>query len=210
MSIGAPITKKRPFKKLKTLSFLASFILKVKTADIFNFLSEKYFGKGLLFLKFWLTRVNYCWNYGLSNLLFRFFRFRLGHLSNRQTKIIENSIIYFWKLTPKQVFGESFKFFDPPTTKWRSFKLFSKLKGNHILMANFPKFLKYQTFCLIELHNVSKGQLVERIFKLRKSCVYDSGSSNIQLLKFWLFNFGLPTFKQILLRILWKNFQVSR
>ena len=37
-----------------------------------------------------------------------------------------------------------------------------------------------------------------------------TGSSNIQLLKFWLFNFGLPTFKQILLRILWKNFQVSK
>ena len=97
ISMGAPITKKRPFKKLEILSFLASFISKIKTADIFNFLSVKYFGKGLLFLKFWLIRVNYCWNYGPLNLLFRFFRFRLGHLNNRQTKIAENSTIYFLK-----------------------------------------------------------------------------------------------------------------
>ena len=40
-------------------------------------------------------------------------------------------------------------------------------------MANFSKFHKYQTFGLIELHNVSKGQLADRIFKLWKSCVYD-------------------------------------
>ena len=129
---------------MKILSFLAPFISKIKTADIFNFLSVKYFGKGLLFLKFWLIRVNYCWNYGPLNLLFRFFRFRLGHLSNRQTKIAENSTIYlFWKLTPKQVFGESFKFFDPPTTKWLSFNFFAKLNVNPILMANFSKLRKY-------------------------------------------------------------------
>ena len=71
------------------------------------------------------------------------------------------------------MFGESFKFFDPPTTKWRSFKFFAKLNGNHILMANFSKFRKYQTFGLIELHNLSKGQLADRIFKLWKSCVDD-------------------------------------
>ena len=150
---------------MKILSFLVLFISKMKTADIFNFLSVKYFGKGLLFLKIWHIRVNYCWSYGPSNLLFRFFRYRLGHLDNRQTKIAENST--------KQVFVRSLKFFDPPTTKWRSFKFFAKLNGNHILMANFSKFHKYQTFGLIELHNVSKGQLADRIFKLWKSCVYD-------------------------------------
>ena len=51
ISIGSAITVKRPFKKLKILFFLASFISKIKTADIFNFLSVKYFDKGLLFLK---------------------------------------------------------------------------------------------------------------------------------------------------------------
>ena len=95
ISIGAPI------KKLKILSFLTSFISKIKTADIFNFLSVKYFGNGLLLLKFWLVRVNYCWNYGPLNLLFCFFRFRLGHLNNRQTKIGENSTIYFLKANTK-------------------------------------------------------------------------------------------------------------
>ena len=71
------------------------------------------------------------------------------------------------------MFGESFKFFDPPTTKWRSFKFFAELNGNHILMPNFSKFRKYQTFGLIELHNLSKVQLADEIFKLLKSCVYD-------------------------------------
>ena len=63
------------------------------------------------------------------------------------------------------MFGESWKFFDSPTTKRRSFKFFEKLNGNHILMANFPKLRKYQTSGLIELHNLSKGQLDDRIFK---------------------------------------------
>ena len=47
-----------------------------------------------------------------------------------------------------------------------------KLNRNHILITNFPKLCKYQTFDLIELHNLSKCQLVDRIFKLWKSCVY--------------------------------------
>ena len=97
ISIGPPITEKRPFKKLKILSFLVAFISKIKTADVFNFLSVKYFGKGLLFLKIWHIKVNYCWSYEPPNLLFRFFRYRLGHLDNRQTKIAENSTIHFFE-----------------------------------------------------------------------------------------------------------------
>ena len=162
---------------MKILSFLAPFISKIKTVDIFNFLSFRYFSKGLLFLKTLHIRVNYCWNYGLSNLLFRFFRCRIGHLNNRQTKIVENwTILDFRKLTSEQVFGESFKFFDSPTTKWRSFKFFAKLNGNRILMANCSKLRKYQTFGFIELHNLSKDQLPDTIFKLWKSSVYDHRS----------------------------------
>ena len=101
ISIGPRIKEKLPFKKLKILSFLAPFISKIKTADIFNFLSVKYFGKGLLFLKIWHIRVNYCWSYGPSNLLFRFFRYPLGHLDNRQTKLAENSAIQFLKADTK-------------------------------------------------------------------------------------------------------------
>ena len=57
ISIVPPITEKRPFKKLKILSFLVPFISKIKTADIFNFVSVKYFGKGLLLRKTWHIRV---------------------------------------------------------------------------------------------------------------------------------------------------------
>ena len=109
--IGTCITEKLPFKNWKFCPFwkFFPFISKTKTGDIFNFLSVKYFGKSLLFLKIWHIRVNYCWSYGPSNLLFRFFRYRLGHLDKRHTKIAENSTIYFfWKLAPKQVFLESF------------------------------------------------------------------------------------------------------
>ena len=123
ISTGPRITEKLPLKKLKILSFLAPFISKIETADIFNFLSVKYFGKGLLFLKIWHIKVSYCWSYGPLHLLFRFFRYPLGHLDNRQTKIAENSTIYFLRADTK-MFAESFKVFDPPITKWRSFKFF--------------------------------------------------------------------------------------
>ena len=183
--IGPPITEKRRFKKLKILSFLGAFISKIKTVDIFNFLSVKYFNNFLLFLKTWHIRVSYCWNYRSSNLLFRFCRCYLGHLNNRQTKIAENwTIHFFWKLTSKKVFGESFKFFDPPPTKRRSFKLFAKLIANHILVANFFKLRKYQTFGFIELHNLRKCQLANAIFKLWKRSVYDYRAVKPSTLKF--------------------------
>ena len=87
--------------------------------------------------------------------------------------------------------GKSFKYFDPPTTKWRPFHFFFvKLNGNHILMTNFSKLRNYQIFGLMELHNLSKGQLADRIFKLWKSCVYDYRAVEQKLLKFWLFNFS--------------------
>ena len=125
---------------MKILFFLASFISKIKTADIFNFLSVKYFDKGLLFLKIWHIRVNYCRNYEPSNLLLCFFHNHLCHL-NKNSRRLDNTL--FWKLTRKQLFGASFNFFDRPTTKWRSFKFFVKLNGNHIIMVNFPR----RTFC---------------------------------------------------------------
>ena len=87
------------------------------------------------------------------------------------------------------MFDESFKFFDPPTTKWRSLRFFVKLNGNHILMANFSKLRKYQTFGFIELHNLSKGQFIE-YSSYEKSLFTITGPSIIQLLIFWLFNFS--------------------
>ena len=83
--------EKRPFKNLKILSSLVPFIPKKKD-DIFNFLSVKYFDKRLSFPKIWHVWVKYCWNYGPSNLLFRFTRHILQPPKNRQKKI--NSLIY--------------------------------------------------------------------------------------------------------------------
>ena len=95
ISIGPPITEEQPFKKLKILSFMVPFISKIKTADMFNFLSIKYFGKGLLFLKTWHIRVNYCWNYEPLNLLFCFFRYRLDILITDRQK---------WQKTREYIF----------------------------------------------------------------------------------------------------------
>ena len=57
-------------------------------------------------------------------------------------------------------------------------------------MANFSKYFKYQTFGLIELRNLSKGQLADRIFKFEKAVFTITSSSNIHFLKFWHFNFS--------------------
>ena len=83
--------------KLKILSFLVPFISKIKTVDIFNFLSVKQFSKGLLFLKIWHIRVSYCWNYGPWNLLFCFFCCRLGYLNSKPTKSAETWTIHFFE-----------------------------------------------------------------------------------------------------------------
>ena len=89
---------------LKTENFVlfSTFYFKNKSSWHFNFLSVRYFGKGLFFLKIWHIIVNYCWSYGPSNLLFHVFPYCFGHLDNRQTKTAENwAIHFFWKLTPK-------------------------------------------------------------------------------------------------------------
>ena len=163
---------------MKILSFLASFISKTKTDDIFNFLSVKYFSKSLLFLKISHIRVNYCWSYGLPNLLFRFFRYRLGNLDKRQAKIAENSTIFFFKASTKASVSWKFQVLWPthPTQNDGSLNFFI-----HILMVNFSKL---QTFGLTELNNMSKGQLADRIFKLWKSCAYDYQGVELYFLKF--------------------------
>ena len=119
ISIRPRITEKLPFKKLKTLSFLAFFYFKNENSSHFQFYITLIYRQRCVFLKIWHIRVNYCWSYRPSNLLFRFFRCRLGHLDNRQEKIAENT---------KQRFVESFKVFDPPTTKWWSFKFFCEIE----------------------------------------------------------------------------------
>ena len=89
-SIGPLITEKRSFKKWKILPTFARFISKIKKPDIFNFPSIKYFVKRFLFLKIWNLRVNYCRNYGLSNLLFYFTGHNLEKLNNGQRETAVN------------------------------------------------------------------------------------------------------------------------
>ena len=70
-------------------------------------------------------------------------------------------------------------------------------------MANFSKFHKYQTFGLTELHNLNKGQLADRTFKLWKSCVYNYRAVEHK-------TFEIPTFqKNFIKNFMKKNFQVS-
>ena len=97
ISIGLLITEKRSFKKLKILSILARFISKIKKPDIFNFPSIKYFVKCFLFLKIWNVRVNYCGNYGPSNLLFCFTGHNLEKLNNRQREPAVNSLVHYFE-----------------------------------------------------------------------------------------------------------------
>ena len=79
---------------MEILSSLAPFISKIKRADIFNFLSVKYFDKRLSFPEIWHIRVKYCWNYGPSNLLFCFTWHTLQRPKKRQRKIAINSLLY--------------------------------------------------------------------------------------------------------------------
>ena len=50
--------------------------------------------------------------------------------------------------------AKSLKLFGPPTTKWQPCKVFSKLNGNHLLMANIVKRHEYQTFGFMKMHHM--------------------------------------------------------
>ena len=132
-----------------------TFLLKIEN---FVFFGVFYFkNKTIWHFQVWPIKANYCWSYGLPNLLFRFFRYHLGHFDNRQTKIVENSTIHFLKANTKISAWWKFQGLCSPTTKLGSFIFFAELNGNHILMANFSKLCEYQPFVLIELHNLNKA-----------------------------------------------------
>ena len=86
-------------------------------------------GKGLSYLKNWGIWVNYCWNYGPSKLLLHFIEYRLDQLNSKHNSSKLGNTV-FWRLLSKEMSAESLKFFGPPTTKWRPWKIFAKLKGN--------------------------------------------------------------------------------
>ena len=97
ISIGILITERQPFKRMKILSILARFISKIKKPDVFNFSSIKYFVKCFLFLKTWNVSVNYCGNYGPSNLSFCLSEHNLEKLNNRQRKTAVNSLVHYFE-----------------------------------------------------------------------------------------------------------------
>ena len=89
------------------------------------------------------------------------------------------------------------KFFDLPTTKWQPFKFFSKLNGNHFLMANIFNLHKYQTFGLLKIHNMSKSLICQQKIQFVKKLGLQSSYFLI-----WPF-FIFPNFKWLLSKIIW-------
>ena len=127
----------------------------------------KYLDKGLSYLKRWGIAVNYCWNYRPSKLLLHFMEYRLDQLNSKNTKIAVNSEIQYLECCfLKEMSAKSLKFFGPPTTKWRPCKIFAKLNGNHLLMANIFKLHEYQKFGLMKIHNMCKNRFANKIFSL--------------------------------------------
>ena len=124
-------------------------------------------GKGLSYLKKWGIRVKYCWNDGPSKLLLHFIEYPLDQLNSKHTKNsskLSNTV--FSRLLSKEISAKSLKFFGPTITKWRPCKIFSKLNGNHLLMANILKLHEYQTFGLTKIHNMCKIWFANKTFSL--------------------------------------------
>ena len=156
---------------MKNLCFFGGVFFKIKIADILNFQWIKYLGKGLSYLKNWGIGVYYCWNYGPRKLLLRFIEYPLDRLNNKQTKIAGNSAIqYFEGRFQRKYLLKVWSFLvhlpqnvvDGP----KKCKIFAKLNGNHLLMANIFKLHKYETFGLIKMHNMSKIRYTNNKFNL--------------------------------------------
>ena len=136
--------------------------------------------KGLSCFKIISTKIikyknnfNYCWNYGPSTLLLHFIKYRPDQLNSNHTKIAVNSTIQFLKAALKEMPAKSLNFFGPLTTKWRPCKMFVKLNGKHLLMANIFKLHEYQRFALMKMHNMCKIWFDNKIFSLWKRLVFD-------------------------------------
>ena len=76
---------------MKFFCFFDGSFFKIKIGEIFYFQWIKYLGKDLSYFKNWGIEVNYCWNYGPSNLLLHFTEYCLDQLNNM--KIAVNSTI---------------------------------------------------------------------------------------------------------------------
>ena len=141
------------------------------------------FGQRFIIFKKWGIGVNYCWNYGSSKLLLHFIEYRLDQVNSKHTKIAVNSAM---------------QYFGPTTTKWRPCKIFVKLNGNHLLMANIFKLYEYQTFGLMKMRNVCKIWFVNKIFRPSKMVFFN-----------FCF-FPLPKFQMTIIKNLIMDFEGSK
>ena len=123
------------------------------------------FRQRFIIFKKWGIWVKYCWNYGPSKLLLRFVEYCLDQLKSKHTKIAVNSAMQYFEGC-SQMSAKSLKIFGLPTTKWWPCKIFAKLNGNHLLMANIFKLHEYQTFGLMKIHNMCKIWFASKIFSL--------------------------------------------
>ena len=107
-------------------------------------------------------QLKYRWNYGSSKLLLHFIGYRLDQLNSKHTKIAVNSAIqYFEGCSQKKCLLKVWSFLVHPPCK-----IFAKLNGNHLLMANIFKLHEYQTFGLMKIHNMCKIWFANKIFSL--------------------------------------------
>ena len=143
--------------------------------------------------------VNYCWNYGLSKLLLHFIEYCLDQRKKKHAKIAVNLTVQYFEGSCRKKYLLKVWIFGLPATKWEPCKVFAKLNGNHLLIANIFKLLEYQTFGLMKLHNVKKSDLPISNSVCEKVWFMINGPS-----KTLLFNFDLlfPNFKWLLSKIL--------
>ena len=110
----------------------------------------------------------------LLKLLLHFIEYRLDQLNSKYTKIAENSgIQYFESCSQKKCLLKVWSFLVHPPQNDDPVKLFAKLNGNHLLMANNFKLHEYQTFGLMKINNMCKIWFANKIYSLWKSLVYD-------------------------------------
>ena len=135
-------------------------------------------GKGLSYLRNWGLGVNYCWNYGPSKLLLHFIEYPLDQLNikHRKSSSKPNNTIFCRLLSKERSAlkrNVCLKFFGPCTTKSRPYKIFAKMNGTHLLMANIFKLHEYETFGSMKMHNMCTIWFANNMFSLWKYLVYD-------------------------------------
>ena len=90
------------------------------------------------------------------------------NLITRTQKQRENQQYSILKAFLKKMSAKSSKKIkkSPSTIKQQLCKVFAKLNGNHLLMANIFKLHKYNTFGLMKMHNICKMRFRNNIFSL--------------------------------------------